>query len=154
MGVVAMDGVVALKRAKDYVDETLQGAGALKGKNVQVAKIEPIIGGNRVTFSYYTNDNVAHSSSMEVMNGEQGVSVVSANIDKNNIVTFVLSNGETITAGSINIDSKILNLDDYYTKEQTDEKFVQTIQLNDLVDEQLNETFIAVTKEDIQQLFE
>ena len=51
-----MDGIIALKKAKSYIEESLLGAGALVGKNVIVSKIEPIVDGNRITFTY-TLDN-------------------------------------------------------------------------------------------------
>lgn len=51
-----MNGVIALKKAKSYTDESLLGGGSLVGKNVTISSITPITGGNRVTFSY-TLDN-------------------------------------------------------------------------------------------------
>ena len=142
-----------LALAKKYAKDTVLGAGALKGKNVQVAKIEPIVGGNRVTFSYYTDDDVQHSSAMEVMNGEQGVSVISANVGENNLLTFKLSNGETINAGIIQIDESKLNLTNYYNKTQSDVRYVQILELNDLIENYLEENFSVVTQEEIKNLF-
>lgn len=145
--------IKTLAAAKTYTKESLAGAGALVGKSVQVSKIEPIIGGNRVTFTYTLDNGTQRNSYLDVMNGEQGVSVVSSNIDGDGNLSFILSNGEVLQAGTITIESSKINLENYYTKEQTDKKFVQTINLNHLVLKQIEEHFIAVTKEEINNLF-
>lgn len=93
--------IVALSIAKTYTKESLLGGGAVVGKNVQVSKIEPIIGGNRVTFSYTLEDESEKTSSLDVMNGIDGKSVVKANIDELNNLTFELSDGSKINVGTI-----------------------------------------------------
>ena len=93
--------IVALSIAKTYTKESLLGGGAVVGKNVQVSKIEPIIGGNRVTFSYTLDDESEKTSSLDVMNGIDGKSVVKANIDELNNLTFELSDGSKINVGTI-----------------------------------------------------
>ncbi|MCM1232990.1 MAG: hypothetical protein NC489_22930 [Ruminococcus flavefaciens] len=146
---------VTLAIAKSYVDESLQGVGALVGKNVQVSKIEPIIGGNKVTFTYTLDNGTQQNSYLEVMNGENGASVVSSSIDKEGNLSFELSNGEKISAGkiSIEIDGNSIDLENYYTKGQTDEKFVSLLDLDNLIEKKFNEHFIAVTSEEIKNLF-
>ena len=148
-----MDGIIALNKAKKYVNDTLQGAGAIVGKNVQVSKIEPIKGGNRVTFTYTLDNGTQKNSYLEVMNGEQGVSVVSASIDETSVLSFMLSNGKKITAGKITIDAGNVNLENYYTKEQTDKKFVQLIELDNLISKKIEETFEIATQEEIKNIF-
>lgn len=145
--------IQTLAAAKSYVKQSLQGAGAIVGKNVQVSKIEPIIGGNKVTFTYTLDDGTQHNSYLEVMNGEQGVSVISANIDEYGNLSFGLSNQETLYAGKITIDSSKISLENYYTKEQTDKKFIQSIELDNLVLKTLNKNFVAVSSEEIINLF-
>lgn len=145
--------IQTLAAAKSYVKQSLQGAGAIVGKNVQVSKIEPIIGGNKVTFTYTLDDGTQHNSYLEVMNGEQGVSVISANIDEDGNLSFGLSNQETLYAGKITIDSSKISLENYYTKEQTDKKFIQSIELDNLVLKTLNENFVAISSEEIINLF-
>ena len=93
--------IVTLSIAKTYTKESLLGGGAVVGKNVQVSKIEPIIGGNRVTFSYTLEDESEKTSSIDVMNGIDGKSVVKANIDELNNLTFELSDGSKINVGTI-----------------------------------------------------
>lgn len=144
--------LITLAVSKAYTKESLLGGGAIVGKNVQVAKIEPIIGGNRVTFSYTLDDGTTKTSAMEVMNGEQGVSVVSANVEKN-FLYLTLSNGEIIPAGEIVIDSSQLDLDNYYTINESNEKFVNRLELTDLINKHLDETFVPVSSDEIKQLY-
>lgn len=92
------------------------------GKNVVVAKIEPIIGGNRVTFSYFDNQNIPRSESIEVMNGAQGVSIANARINTGNRLILGLSDGNEIDAGVITIDPNNINLTNYYNKQEIDLK--------------------------------
>ena len=148
-----MDGIIALNKAKKYVNDTLQGAGAIAGKNVQVSKIEPVKGGNRVTFTYTLDDGTPKNSYLEVMSGEKGASVVSANIDESSILSFTLSNGEKITAGKITIDTGNVNLENYYTKEQTDKKFVQIMELDNLIAKKIEEVFEIATQQEIKNIF-
>ena len=144
---------ITLATAKTYVKESLQGAGAIVGKNVQVSKIEPIIGGNKVTFTYTLDDGTQKNSYLEVMNGEKGDSVTSASINNDGILSFTLSNGKTLQAGKIAIEASIINLENYYTKDQTDNKFVRSIELDNLIAKKINENFTAITNEEILNLF-
>lgn len=133
--------------------DTIQNIVINDGKNVQVAKIEPIIGGNRVTFSYTSDDGITQTSSMEVMNGEAGTSIVNAKIVSNNVLILELSDGSIINAGQIVVNADSLTLDDYYTIEQTDKKFVQKLELDTLIQNYLDSTFIPIESEDIHKLF-
>lgn len=144
---------ITLSAANSYTDEVFQGGGISAGKNCIISSIEPIENGNRVTFSYTLDDGTEKTSLMDVMNGEQGISVVSANVDSDNLLTFTLSNGETIEAGTIVIDSSELDLDNYYNKTQADEKFVQKIELSSLIRDEINNMITTIPNEDIYQLF-
>ena len=62
--------LVGLKASKKYTEETVLGGGALVGKNVTISSIEPIDGGNKVTFSYTLDDGTVKTSTMNVMNGK------------------------------------------------------------------------------------
>ncbi len=137
---------------KKWVSDKLSNIESTHGGNVQVSKIEPIIGGNRVTFTYTLDDGTLQNSYLEVMNGEKGASITSATI-QDGILSFTLSNGETISAGAITIDESKINLENYYTKEQAEKKFVQLIELDNLIAKKLEENFTAVTNEEIENLF-
>ena len=65
--------VTTLAAAMKYTDKSIAGAGSItKGKNCTIQKIEPITGGNRVTFAWYFDDGTPQTSVMDVMNGAQG----------------------------------------------------------------------------------
>lgn len=141
------------KNIKKWVSNKISNIGSTNGKNVQVSKIEPIIGGNKVTFTYFLDDGTPQNSYLEVMNGEKGASVISATVDENGILSFTLSNGENISAGTITIDGSKINLENYYTKSECDEKFVQILELDNLIEKKIEENFTAVTSEEIKNLF-
>lgn len=129
-----MDGIIALKKAKSYIEESLLGAGAIVGKNVVVSKIEPIVDGNRVTFTYTLDNGTQKNSYLDVMNGKQGISVVSAKVDNSGILSFKLSNDEIISAGKIMINMDNMNLDD-------------------LIAQKITENFVPITYEEINDMF-
>ena len=64
--------ILTLGSSKTYTDESLLGGGAVVGKNVTVSSINPIDGGNRVTFSYTLDDGTVKTSTMDVMDGVDG----------------------------------------------------------------------------------
>ena len=126
----------------------------LNGKNAQVAKIEPIIGGNKITFLYYDDENIQQISELEIMNGKDGISVSSARIENGNKLYLGLSDGSEIEVGTISIDSSNLSLDNYYNKTEIDEKLeTLKIELDDLIDEKLNENVKTISTEEIENLF-
>lgn len=142
-----------IEELEQSIKEFIEKIELPSGKNVQVAKIEPIIGGNRVTFVYYDDANEQQTSSMEIMNGDKGVSVVNANVDEENVLTLELSDGRTIVAGQIIVDLSGLTLEDYYTKKQADDKFIQKINLNELIQNYLNSNFKSIELEEIKNIF-
>ncbi|MCR5256089.1 MAG: bacterial Ig-like domain-containing protein [Acetatifactor sp.] len=62
----------ALGAAKKYVQESLDGVGALKGAPCTIKSTTPISGGTRVTFGYTSNGGVESEASINVMNGADG----------------------------------------------------------------------------------
>lgn len=130
------------------------GATGKNGKNVVVAKVEPIIGGNKVTFLYYDDSNAPKTSFIEVMNGEQGVSIANARIDDGNELILGLSNGSEISAGKITVDSSSLNLDNYYDSPTIDQLLAdQKAELEEYIDTKIDETMETVSEDDISNLF-
>ena len=67
-----MNAVIALKKAKDYTDESLLGGGAVAGKNATISSIESSEGGNRITFSLFLDDGTQKTQTMDVMDGTIG----------------------------------------------------------------------------------
>ena len=64
--------MVTYAKSKTYTDETVVGAGAIKGAPCQIDSIEDIEGGHRVTFLWVDNSGEEHTDTMDVMNGEKG----------------------------------------------------------------------------------
>jgi len=64
--------VVTYALCKKYVDQNLSGMGVLKGANCQIQSIEPITGGNRVTFLWKDTEDVSHTDILDVMDGAKG----------------------------------------------------------------------------------
>lgn len=64
--------ILTLAMAKKYTDKSLAGAGAVAGVPCQIQSITPITGGNRVTFLWKDNNNVSHTSTLDVMDGVKG----------------------------------------------------------------------------------
>lgn len=69
-----MDKLSAITRnlAKKYTDESVEGAGAIKGKNCQIQSITNIEGGHRITFAWYNESQVLLTDTLDVMDGEDG----------------------------------------------------------------------------------
>lgn len=64
--------IVTYALCKKYVDDSLQGGGALKGKNCTIDDISEITGGNRVTFKWTLDDGTVQTGYMDVMDGADG----------------------------------------------------------------------------------
>lgn len=58
--------------SKKYTEDTVEGAGAIKGAPCTIDSIEDIEGGQRVTFKWTTNSGTEQTSEMYVMNGAKG----------------------------------------------------------------------------------
>ena len=127
------------------------------GKNVVVAKVEPIIGGNRVTFSYFDDQQIPRTEAIEIMNGSQGVSIANARIEAGNRLILSLSDGNEIDAGVITVDPNNLNLTNYYDKLEIDGLLAnQKQELIEYVDNSVDvkmDKHDFVTSADIQGLF-
>ena len=61
-----------LAAAKKYTDTEVAGGGAIKGKNCTIDSIDPITGGNRVTFKWTLDNGTVQTGTMDVMDGTDG----------------------------------------------------------------------------------
>ena len=59
--------------SRKYVDETLDGAGALQGAPCQVDSVTDTTDGKQVTLKWETNSGTTQTTSFEIKNGEQGL---------------------------------------------------------------------------------
>lgn len=85
---------IATYLLKKYIDQSLIGGGAIKGKNCTIQSIVPITGGQRVTFKWTLDDGTEETESMDVLNGakgDQGDSYVLTAQDKADIADLVLA---------------------------------------------------------------
>ena len=73
--------------------------------------------------------------------GKDGISIVNVDVNKNNHIICTMSDGTTINAGEITIDSSKLNLDNYYTKNKSDELYIRKDDIE------------AITSDEIKALF-
>lgn len=98
--------ILTLAMAKKYTDNSLAGAGAVAGVPCQIQSITPITGGNRVTFLWEDNNNVSHTSTLDVMDGAGGeenkIDSISVNgspisIDENKNVDITVPSIEGLT---------------------------------------------------------
>ena len=58
--------------AKKFCKDTIEGAGAVAGKNCTIYQIEPITGGNKVWFKWYLDNGTEKTDYMIVMDGVKG----------------------------------------------------------------------------------
>lgn len=93
--------IETLVAAKKFTSETALGGGAVVGKNVTISSITPIEGGNKVTFSYTLDNGTVKTSTMDVMDGKDGVSVSNIDVNANNQIVFTMSDGTEYISGII-----------------------------------------------------
>lgn len=94
--------------SKKYTNDSLDGVGALKGAPCRISKIEPVEGGNKITFAWTSNSGVASTSTLIVKDGAEGVGI--KKIEKIKTVDLVDTYRMTFTDGST-FDYEITNGD-------------------------------------------
>ena len=88
--------VETLAAAMAYTTQTVEGGGAIKGKNCVISSITEITGGNHVVFQWTLDNGTVQTGSMDVMNGakgdkgDQGDDYVLTAQDKTEIANIVL----------------------------------------------------------------
>lgn len=93
--------IVTYAVAKKYVNETVVGGGALKGKNCTIQNITPITGGNRVTFKWTLDDGTELTNTLDVMNGIDGLGIKSVAINEQQHLIITYNDDTTQDAGEI-----------------------------------------------------
>ena len=58
--------------SKKYTKETVEGAGAVKGKNCTIDSVVDITGGKRTIFKWWLDNGTAQTTNLDVMNGAKG----------------------------------------------------------------------------------
>lgn len=85
---MAITAEQALAVSKKFTSDSLEGVGAIAGKPCQIQSVTDITGGKRVTFLWVDNSDVEHTSTMDVMNGDDYTLTTQ---DKTDIANIVLS---------------------------------------------------------------
>ena len=93
-----MNGSVALKQAKKYTDESLNGIGALKGASCTIKSTQAVTGGTQIVFEWTYNSGNAQTSSIFV---ENGTTITSVAINDAGHLICSTSDGNDIDAGEI-----------------------------------------------------
>lgn len=104
MAVLTADQAYAL--ARKYVKDTVDGAGAVAGKNCTISSITAITGGHRITFEWTLDSGTVQTDTLDVMDGadgtdgEDGVGIASITFkekdtDGNNVYTVTYTDSNT-----------------------------------------------------------
>ena len=121
-----MNGTTAYALSKQYVANTVDSLGAVKGANCTIKSTTKIGGDSIVTFEWTGTSGTKQTSSITV---SDGVSITSIDIDSDNNLVCTMSDG-TEQKAKINI------LDNVYTKSETNtlllDKAEKTHNHNDL----------------------
>lgn len=148
--------IISYALSKKYTKESLEGMGALKGKNCIISSIEPTENGNVITFSWVLDDGTQKTDSLFVMNGEEGTSIISMYIDENNHLIAILSDSTQLDAGEVptlSDDVEIIIQEE--VSKQIDSQLEETIQdsVNKAVDEALAGSSGSETNDEIDSWF-
>lgn len=90
-----MNGTTAYALSKQYVADTADSLGSLKGAPCTIKSITEVDGGQKVTFEWTGTSGTKQTSEMTVKNG---VSVIGISDKGNGIFTLLLSDGSETSA--------------------------------------------------------
>ena len=90
-----------LAASKKYTKDTVDGAGAIKGKNCTIDSVTPITGGQRVIFKWTLDNGTIQTTPMDVMDGPQGASVSNMTINASGHLIVTFDDGTVKDAGAI-----------------------------------------------------
>lgn len=93
--------------ANQYTDESILGGGAIKGKNCTIQSITDITGGHVVTFKWTLDDGTERTNTMTVLNGDEGVSIASADVTEEGRLIITMTNGSLIDCGTVTGDAQL-----------------------------------------------
>lgn len=93
-----MNGTTAYALSKQYVADTADSLGSLKGAPCTIKSITEVDGGQKVTFEWTGTSGTKQTSEMIVKNG---LSVTDIDVNANNQIVFTMSDGSEIISGKI-----------------------------------------------------
>lgn len=103
---MALD-ITAYAASKRYTDVTVEGGGAIKGKNCTIDSITPITGGNEVTFKWTLDDGTEQTDTMDVMDGEDGKGIKRVYVNEEDHLIIVYDDDTTSDAGEVIVYSSV-----------------------------------------------
>ena len=101
--------IETLALAKKYTNETVEGAGALKGAPCTVKSIVDIPNGTRITLEWEDNSGNTETQSFDVMDGATGTSISSVEVNNSGHVIVHYSDGTQEDAGAIVVNYNLLS---------------------------------------------
>ena len=69
---MALTAEQAYALSKKFTTDTVEGGGAVQGKNCIITDISPITGGNRITFEWTLDNGTVQTDTLDVMDGADG----------------------------------------------------------------------------------
>jgi len=105
--------------AKSYVAKTADGLGAVRGKPCTIKKIEPIEGGNRVTFQWTGDSGAVQTLSLNIKDGKDAPTITNVELDALNRFVVSLSDGTSYTTAAIDFEQDPTNITYANVKEPT-----------------------------------
>ena len=121
--------IITLGSGKNYTNQVALGIGNMR------------VEGTTVYFTIAKTNEEVSVTLPTPSPGKDGISIVNVDVNKNNHIICTMSDGSTIDAGEITIDSSKLNLDNYYNKNQSDELYIRKDDIE------------AITSDEIKALF-
>lgn len=102
--------IVSYILSKKYTDQTADAMGALKGAPCTVKSVTDITGGKRITLEWEGNSGNKETQSFDIMDGEDGKTITSVEINEQEHFIIYYSDGTSDDAGTIDINSAVTSV--------------------------------------------
>lgn len=124
-----MNGVIALKKARDYTDSVANSLGSLKGAPCTIKSSNKVDDETTIVFEWEGTNGATETSQIVVFDGEDGASITNMTIDTDRNLICTLSDGNTINAGQIpTVSGEVETLVEEKVQEQIETQLDDTIQ--------------------------
>ena len=102
--------IVSYILSKKYTDQTADAMGSLKGAPCTVKSVTDITGGKRITLEWEGNSGNKETQSFDIMDGEDGKTITSVEINEQEHFIIYYSDGTSDDAGTIDINSAVTSV--------------------------------------------
>ena len=92
---------IAYALARKYVEKTADALGAVRGAPCKIQDIEPVTGGQKITFSWKGDSGAVQTRSMIVNDGVEGASIESAEVNPQGHLILTTTDGRSIDCGIV-----------------------------------------------------